>query len=376
MKTRVALIFGGNSVESEVSVITAIQAYRHLDSKKYIVEPLFAYDGDFYAGNMTSIKDFAPFEPHKHKKVILYKGGFYTLSKNKLKQFFKADVVLNCCHGGEGENGVLQGVFEFNGLAHTSPAVLPSSVLMDKGVSKVLFESLLLNVAKHYVFSQSEYAQNKDEVICSIEKMGYPIIVKPARLGSSIGITPARDRNGLEEAIDVAIAFDDKVVCEVMLKDFVETNCAAYRRNGQVIVSQTEQPISKTGFLSFNDKYSSGKMSGGGHHVPAQIGDELNAKVQIITERLYNSLELDGVVRIDYLVDVNSQKIYVNEINTVPGSLAYYLFESAGISYEQLLDDIIAQTINRRLEKQAKSRRFSTGILQSYAGGTKGTKIK
>lgn len=370
MKRKVALIFGGNSVESEVSVITAVQAYNHLDDKKYLVEPVYVYEGDFYVGDIKSIKDFAPFIPSKHKKVILYKGGFYTFDRNKLKPFFKPDVVLNCCHGGEGENGVLQGVFEFCDLPHTSPPVLPSAVCMDKAVSKVLFEKDLLNVTKHIVFSKSEYLTDKNQVLSQAESLGYPLIVKPACLGSSIGITPAWSGKDLENGVEIAFAFDDKVVVEVMLVDFVEVNCAVYRGKNGVVVSETEQPLSINGFLSFDDKYSSGKMSGGGHVIPADVGD-LNAKIKELTRKIYDKFELDGVVRIDYLVDKNKNKIYVNEINTVPGSLAYYLFEKDGITYSTLLDEIIDYAINKRLKKKASQRRYTTGILESFKGGAK-----
>jgi D-alanine-D-alanine ligase len=370
MKRKVGLIFGGSSVESEVSVITAVQAFRHIDDKKYVVEPIYVYDGDFYVGDIKSVKDFAPFVPSKHKKVLLYKGGFYTFEKNKMKLFFKPDVILNCCHGGEGENGILQGMFEFCDLPHTSPSVLYSAVCMDKAVSKVLFENDLLNVTKHIVFSQEEYSHDKDEFLSNAESLGYPLIIKPARLGSSIGITPAHNRDDLETGIDVAFSFDNKVVVEVMLTDFVEVNCAAFRGVDGVTVSQTEQPLSLTGFLSFEDKYSSGKMSGGGHVIPADIG-ALNEKIKCLTKRIYENFDLQGVVRIDYLVDKTKEKIYVNEINTVPGSLAYYLFERNGITYSELIDKIIEYAITKKQEQRARQRKYTTGILDSFAGGCK-----
>lgn len=369
MKRKVALIFGGRSVESDISVITAIQAYKQLDEKIYDVEPIFLFDGDFYMGGMRTLSDFSPFEAHKHEKVLLYTGGFYTVKRGKLKRAFTPDVVLICCHGGEGENGVLQGMLEFYGIPYTSAGVLSSAICMDKGVSKELFEGMLLNVIPHFVITKREYEEKKEDTLFHLESfLGYPMIVKPSRLGSSIGIRTAENREDLIYALDTAKEFDDKIVVEQMLTDFVEVNCAAFRDDGGIIVSETEQPLSVHDILTFEDKYvSGGKMSGGGRIMPADI-DSLNSVIKANTARLYADLNLDGVVRMDFLVDKTRNKVYINEINTVPGSLAYYLFEGVGITYSEMMNRIIDYAIKK--EKPVRQS-FSTGVLNNFHGGGK-----
>lgn len=371
MKKKIALIFGGRSVERDISVITAVQTFKSLDDKKYAVTPIFIYEGDFYTGNLKTLKDFAPFVPTAHKKLVLFGGTFCQVKKNKLIPLFKPDVVVNCCHGGEGENGILSGVLEFNGLAHTSPKVLPSALCMDKTASKIQFESLFLNTAKGKSFSLDDYKRDESAVIEDVEAyLEYPMIVKPAHLGSSIGISVARGTDELNFAIDVAVEFDDKILVEHKLSNFVEVNCAAFKYKDEIVISETEQPLSKSDFLSFEDKYSTGKMSGGGHIIPANIGN-LNQQIKDTTMFLYDKLELDGVVRFDYLVDTEREKIYINEVNTVPGSLAYYLFERVGISFSDMMDKIIEQAEVDFLDKKSRIRNFTTDILLSFNSGAK-----
>ena len=255
MKKKVALVFGARSLERDISVITAMQTFQNVDKSKYVVECVFSYEGDFYAGKFDSIKKFAPFNPLEHKKVVLIKGEFYTLRKNKIAKYFKPDVVLLCCHGGEGENGVLQALFEYNSIAYTSCDVLRSASCMDKAWSKRLFESMLLNVLPYEVVSKTEFDREKAKTIAKLEDLiRYPMIVKPASLGSSIGIEVAKCSEELDFALQVASKFDEKIVVEHKLEDFVEVNCAAYSKNGRIVISDTEQPCSASDFLTFEDK--------------------------------------------------------------------------------------------------------------------------
>ena len=376
MKKKIALIFGGRSVERDISVITAFETKRALDNGKYDILPVFLFEGDFYTGDMNSIKDFAPFLPSANYKLVLLGGVFYLLKKGKLTPFFKPDVVVNCCHGGEGEDGTVAGLLEYNGLPHTSPDLFQSALCMDKVESKVFFDNMFLNTAKSVWFTRDEYVEKMDQVFEKVEsRIEYPMIVKPSHSGSSIGISVAHNLEQLKSAIDIAIEFDDKVLVEHKLTDFVEVNCAVYKGSNGVVVSSTEQPLSKSDFLSFEDKYVAGKMSGGGHVIPAPIGN-LNRQIEDLTERLYTQLGLKGVVRIDYLVDTEREKVYINEINTVPGSLAHYLFEKKGVSFEEMLDDIIEHVEAEHLDKKSRVRNFSTGVLDNFKGGVKSPKLK
>lgn len=370
MKKKVALVFGARSLERDISVITAMQTFQNVDKSKYDVECVFAYEGDFYAGKLDSIKKFAPFNPLEHKKVVLIKGEFYTLRKNKIAKYFKPDVVLLCCHGGEGENGVLQALFEYNSIAYTSCDVLRSASCMDKACSKRLFESMVLNVLPYEVVSKTEFDREKAKTIAKLEDIiRYPMIVKPASQGSSIGIEVAKCREELDFALQVASKFDEKIVVEHKLEDFVEVNCAAYSKNGRIVISDTEQPCSASDFLTFEDKYTRGKMSASAHKIPAEIGS-LEDIVKSNTKTLYEKLGLSGVVRVDFLADVKRNKVYVNEINTIPGSMAFYLFKGVGISFKQLLSDIIEEAIENK-SRQIKPDVFKSDVLKNFSGGGK-----
>ena len=376
MRTKVALIFGGRSLESDISVITAMQTLAVLKETEYDVEPFYLYDGDFYTKGVDDISAFTPFEKEKHLRTVMVNGTFCSVKKNRLKREFRPDVALICCHGGEGENGVLQGLLDFNGVSYCSSGVLGSAVCMDKGAAKSVFEQMLLNVIQHITVFSEDLARDPDLAAAHCEKaLKYPMIVKPASQGSSIGIRAAHDRAELIEAMQVAAEFDGKLLVEEKLTDFAEVNCAAYLKGGRVVVSETERPLAAGELLTFEDKYmSGGKMSGGGRVMPADVGEELNADVRSVTERVYRAMELRGIVRADFLVDRTRGKVYINEINTIPGSMAFYLFEPQGIDFTALLADQIEEALARR---RAGSRRtvFRSAVLTHYGKGAKSSKF-
>ena len=376
MRTKVALIFGGRSLESDISVITAMQTLAVLKETEYDVEPFYLYDGDFYTKGVDDISAFTPFEKEKHLRTVMVNGTFCSVKKNRLKREFRPDVALICCHGGEGENGVLQGFLDFNGVSYCSSGVLGSAVCMDKGAAKSVFEQMLLNVIQHITVFSEDLARDPDLAAAHCEKaLKYPMIVKPASQGSSIGIRAAHDRAELIEAMQVAAEFDGKLLVEEKLTDFAEVNCAAYLKGGRVVVSETERPLAAGELLTFEDKYmSGGKMSGGGRVMPADVGEELNAVVRSVTERVYRAMELRGIVRADFLVDRTRGKVYINEINTIPGSMAFYLFEPLGIDFTALLADQIEEALARR---RAGSRRtvFRSAVLTHYGKGAKSSKF-
>ena len=376
MRTKVALIFGGRSLESDISVITAMQTLAVLKETEYDVEPFYLYDGDFYTKGVDDISAFTPFEKEKHLRTVMVNGTFCSVKKNRLKREFRPDVALICCHGGEGENGVLQGLLDFNGVSYCSSGVLGSAVCMDKGAAKSVFEQMLLNVIQHITVFSEDLARDPDLAAAHCEKaLKYPMIVKPASQGSSIGIRAAHDRAELIQAMQVAAEFDGKLLVEEKLTDFAEVNCAAYLKGGRVVVSETERPLAAGELLTFEDKYmSGGKMSGGGRVMPADVGEDLNAVVRSVTERVYCAMELRGIVRADFLVDRTRGKVYINEINTVPGSMAFYLFEPLGIDFAGLLTDQIEEALARR---RAGSRRtvFRSAVLAHYGKGAKSSKF-
>ena len=373
MRTKVAVIFGGRSLESDISVITGMQVLAALRTTDFETEAFYLSDGGFYMKGVDRIEAFTPFDRDKHVRVFLLDGVFCSLKKGRAKREFRPDVALICCHGGEGENGVLQGLLDFNGVAYCSTGVKGSAVCMDKAAAKSVFEQMLLNVLPYVtVFKKDLVSDPEGEAERAENFLGYPMIVKPASQGSSIGISAASDREQLLAAMAAAAEFDDKIVVEEKLSDFKEVNCAAYSKRGEVILSATERPLGASDVLTFEDKYmSDGKLGGGGHIIPADIG-ELDGVVRSVTERIYRALELQGIVRVDFLVDTARGKVYVNEVNTVPGSLAFYLFEPVGIGFSELVSDQIREAEEKK--KVAGRRKvFRTPVLELYGrrGGIK-----
>ena len=371
MKKKIALIFGGRSLESDISIITAMQTLSNIDKSLFNVEPVYMYEGDFYVKKLDSLDAFSAFNPIEHSKAILYKGEFYTVKRNGLVKYFKPDAAFICCHGGEGESGVLQAILEYNGIAYTSPSVIASACGMDKALSKQLFEGMLLNTLPHEVVTREEFEEDAERTLQRLESfLTYPLIVKPSTLGSSIGITVAENHEQLDFALQVACRFDTKIIVEHKLTDFVEVNCAAFRDGDRIVLSDTEQPLTLNDFLTFDDKYmTNGKMSGGGHVIPADIGN-LELIVKANTERIYRELDLNGVVRMDYLVDKVRNKVYINEINTVPGSMAFYLFEGQGIDFKALITRLIENAVNYQAVHRTPSK-FKTEVLSKFKSGGK-----
>lgn len=372
MKKNIAVIFGGRSCEHDISILTALQAMGNLDKKKYEIYPVYLLDGCFYTGKLKNISAFTPFISDEHKKICLIEGSFYECEK-RMKLCFKPDVALLTTHGGEGEDGSLQGLLEVHRIPYTSAGVAPSAVCMNKAITKELFENKLLNILKYTLIYKEEIESDMLKAMEKIESvLDYPVIVKPCSLGSSIGIEVARDRVGLEHALSVAACFDREIIVERALVDFVEINCAVLSDGDEIIVGETEQPISWNSFLTYDDKYmSGGKMSAAKRIIPAPVSDEVNNEVKESAKRLFSELNLKGVVRIDYLYDTVQKKLFINEINTIPGSLAFYLFEPLGISFQDLLDKLIKGAEVWDLKKKKNSFKFESQVLKNFSGGLK-----
>lgn len=372
MKKSVAVFYGGRSCEHDISIITAIQAMGYINNEKYEVSPIYMRDGNFYTGDCLDNMDFYQnFNARRLTKLILINGIFYSRIKNLLIKKFKPDVALICCHGGEGENGSLQGMLEMNNIPYTSSGVLSSAIGMDKILSKMLFQGLMLNTVEEITVLRDDFKADSNKSIQRIESLlKYPIIVKPSSLGSSIGIKRANNRDELIEAITVASAFDNRIIAERALNDFIELNCAVVSDGKNIIVSEVERPISWQEYLTFEDKYLIGGkgMSDGIRELPAKISENLYENVQSVSERLYIELDLSGVVRIDYLLADNG-KLFVNEINTIPGSLAFYLFEPKGLTFTDLLDILIEGAIYKANIHKENKLAFQSNVLRNFGGG-------
>lgn len=384
-KLRVGLFFGGRSTEHEVSVITALQAYENLDKEKYDVVPVYvSKTGDFYtSAKLLDLRNYQNVGSLilSSTKVTFVKGGLKTLSF--WPKYIPVDLALPLFHGSFGEDGCIQGVFESFQIPYTGFNVIGSAVSMDKVISKYVFGSLGLRIGKFVAINRNEWINNPEKCIAMVGKsLKFPVFVKPADIGSTIGINKAKNSDELSFSIEVAAVYSDKIVIEESFEGCIEVNCAALGYK-EITPSVCEMPIRSGEALSFEDKYmkggkgSEGSKAGGmaslSRKIPAPISKDLAKEIQETTVKIFQTLEGCGVARIDYFVDPEKELFWVNEVNSPPGSLSFYLYEPMGIKYKELLDRIINDALDRFADQQKTQFVFRNSILSNLAkaGGVK-----
>ena len=359
MSRNIAVIFGGKSCENEISVITGTMAANVLKSGGDSVIPLYmSQRGDIYTGEgLADIENFKNDKYLSFPHATVTKGGILVLNKRgRIKKFVKVDVALNCCHGGWGEGGGVCGLFALNDIPLASAGMFESAAFMDKYYTKLVLSSLGVKVAPY------AYMRGLNE-LSEAEGLGYPLIVKPAKLGSSIGIERVENRDQLEQAVISAFFYDDGVLCEKYLEDRKEINCAAYFADGKIITSECEEVVCKNEIFSYDDKYAGGGKSVLPAHIPASIANE----IKNITKNVYQKLNMRGIVRFDYILSENS--IYLSEINTVPGSLSYYLLSSGFKDFYPVLQAIIVQALED-YKNSSEKKILNTGILNNFSSNS------
>lgn len=350
---RIGIIIGGKTVEHEVSIITGLQVFDNID--KTIYDPKIIYiqkDGKWYFGdclhdiNNYKVKKFeGSYEVlpgFKDGKLILYphpniKQGLF----GKKYDTYTIDVVFPAVHGTNVEDGALHGLFQMNGVPCAFGSVLSSAVGMDKVVMKQVFENNKLPVVDYIWFYRSSFEECKKEIIEKIEEIGYPLIVKPANLGSSVGISKASNLEELLFSLEVAMSYDRKIIVEKCIENVREINCAVMGYENNLTASLCEEPIGWKEFLTYEDKYVNKKKdaSESKRRIPADIESEVELKIKNYAKEAFKAIDCCGDARIDFLYDGNN--IFVNEINTIPGSIAFYLWEGMGISFTDLVTKII-----------------------------------
>lgn len=393
MKTRVAMVFGGKSVEHEVSVISGIQAVMNMDTDKYEVIPVYmTKKNDMYIGEdigkIESYKDIDGLLKRSQRVIMMNEGDRVVLLQYPLKKFGKnysqeIDVVFPVVHGTNVEDGALQGYFKTLGVPFVGCDVTASAVGMDKYIMKAILKESDVPVLDAKVFTLSDYAEI-DEMIATIESaIGYPVIVKPVNLGSSVGISVAKDRVELTRSIDDAYRYATKVLVEHAISNLREINCAVLGDENEAVASECEEPLHTKDILSYEDKYVSNAKGSGSkgmasvsRKIPAELTPEKREEVRELAVRAFQALGCNGVSRIDFMIDEDNGKLYFNEINTIPGSLAFYLWEPIGVSYKELLDRMIGLALKRERTEKNLTFTFDTNILnQSSFGGQKGSKL-
>ena len=364
MKT-IAVVFGGEACEREISVITGTLACNLLRGGKYDPLPVYlAEDGQAYTS--PNFFEVGAFKKDgflkKAKKILLHGGKVYQLvgKGGRLKKLATLEGALNCCHGGLGEGGGVSAVLEMQGVPLASPTIAPSAICMDKSLTKLFAKSLNIPVVDGIRVRETDYKKRGAFLLRHmVRRLKFPVIVKPVHLGSSIGIAVCKDEEEVKAALAAAYALDDCVVIEKFLLDKKDVNCAAYSVGGEVYVSEAEEAFSShDGVYGFEQKYIKKEQKSGGR---ALMTGMLRQRIRGYTKTLYKRLNMSGVVRMDFLVQ--GEKVYLSEINTVPGSLAYYLFcdrlSEAKAFFEGLVDDAIARS------ETGKKQLIKTGVLET-----------
>lgn len=395
-KTTVAVIFGGRSVEHDVSVVTGNQIIRAFDSVRYDIIPVYINrDGRWYTGDpLLDLKNYSD------EEIISYKGVHNVILSPSVQhhglivepvshrwqksEVRRVDVVFPAVHGTHGEDGTLQGLIELADIPYVGCGVLGSAIANDKAITKDILRQHGIPVVEGLVVNRAEWLNNREDVLQRIETtLAYPVFVKPDTLGSSIGVSRANNCDMLALSIDIAVNFDRRVVIERAVVDAVEINCAVMGFGSNTQASVLEQPVSWEEFLTYEEKY----MRGGGgmksqeRIIPAPISDTLTQRIQQYAIDGFKAIDGRGTARIDFTLEsengvlTDDSSVYLNEINTMPGSLAFYLWHETGMNQADVVDRLVQLAQEAHADKRRNTYNYQTSLIQLTAQrGLKGLK--
>ena len=408
MKIKVGVFFGGKSVEHEISVITMSQAISSLNPDKYEIVPIYiSKQGVMYTGedllDLYSFKDMDVLLKRCYKVCVVNDGKGVKVMRCPApfigrRVLNTIDVAFPIVHGTNVEDGTMAGFLNLLDIPYVGPDIMASSIGMDKILMKKVLKESGLPVVDYVSFFSMEYIKDEEKIQKEIkEKLRFPVIVKPGNLGSSVGIKKANNESELVEAIEFAMEFSDRIIVENAVENLKEINCSVI---GNIVDSETsvcEEPFFSDEILSYADKYMGGSKSNKGvgikggakgiagakaggkgmavsdKKLPADISDEKRDEKKKLTKETFKVLGCSGVARVDFLMDKKTEKVYVNEINTIPGALSYYLWEATGKSFEKELDELIDIALKRHREREKLTFSYDQNIL-AMQGGTKGSK--
>ncbi len=389
-KTVVAVVFGGRSVEHDVSIVTAHQVMRAFDAEVFEVVPVYIdREGRWFTGE--PLRDLNTFKNEgvsiagvvptllspavQHHGLIVNPAPTGFLAKSQIKRI---DVVFPTIHGSHGEDGTLQGLLELADIPYVGSGVLASAIANDKTMTKTVLRGSAIPVVDSVSFTRAEWLTAPDMIVTRITRtLAYPIFVKPATLGSSIGIGRAADEKMLRIYIDVAASFDERLLAESAVTDAIEINCSVIGSAVLAEASVLEQPISWDNFLTYEEKYLRGGegMKSAERIIPAPIPPALTQTIRDTAIAAFHAIQGRGIARMDFLVTADLSQVYLNEINTMPGSLSFYLWQETGMTPRQLVARLVQIARDAYAEKRRSTYNYQTSLIAvTAARGVKGMK--
>lgn len=405
MKTKLGIIFGGKSVEHEISIITGNQAINAVDKEKYEVVPIYiSKKGLMYTGNelldLNNYRDLNTLFKKVTQITLVNDGEKINLVRFPAKNFKNnilntIDVAIPTMHGTNGEDGAIQGYLEILGVPYAGCDILSSSVGMDKIMMRRVLKEAGIPSLDYISFYSLDYVSSPEKIISDVEeKINYPVIVKAGNLGSSVGIKKANDRAKLKEAIEYAIQFSDRVMIERAIENLREINCSVLGDQIEAEASECEEPFGSDEILSYNDKYMSGKGNKSGkiggaktandsknqgmaaldRKIPADITPERKKEIQDLAIKTFKTLGCSGVSRIDFMIDKDTDELYVNEINTIPGALSFYLWKATDLEFDKEIDKLVELAFKRQRQREDRTYSYDENILAMSGSGKLGTK--
>ena len=372
---KLAVFYGGKSCEHEVSVITALQAMAELDGEYEVVPVYINKYGWFTGEGLKNPDSYKEFDVLRHKLVHLIDGKL--VAKGFLGRLYDVsdiDCALVCNHGGLGEGGGISALLEMQGIPYTCARVLPSAVCLDKEYFKIIARDKGFKTVTGLCIKRCEFEKNQDATTKRIiDKLGEEIVVKPVDMGSSIGVNVPVGESEIKDALTLVFAYTDRAMVEKRVSNLREFNCACFKLGESLVVSAIEEPKSaRGGILSYKDKYLTKSDVSSERDLPANIPTKLATKIRKTTQRLYDCFQLSGVVRVDYIYDNLTKELYVNEVNTVPGSMSGYLYRECGLSYVELVRAIVEEAKSKKIVQDEYLSTFDSELLSGKYFVSKG----
>ncbi len=388
----IVVAFGGRSPEHEVSVLSAMQAISALGDSQYNIIPLYVNkSGRWFTGetllDLENYQDLDQLQQNATPCTFSFDDiGKPVLLETENQGFFSKPqtysiyALIPAFHGSEGENGSFQGACEMFHIPYGGSGVFASSLGMDKVKAKTFCRAHDIAVVDDVSFSETQWQKDESGIRNNIETLGYPVIIKPVTLGSSIGVKKAENTDELIEAIETAFRYDEELLVEKAVHPLKEINCAVLGTPEDNRASVCEQPLGKEETLSFEDKYQSEEggskgMASADRIIPAEISDEQTRHIKQLSQRIFSMMNASGIARLDFLMNADTGDVYFNEINTIPGSFSFYLWEEEGMNMKELMLELVDVAIKQHQKKTGRIRSYDTNLLSEKAvRGIKGLK--